>query len=484
MTSRLIIGLIVSVLIGSVSSTVSAASDPTNFLFRKLSFSSAENDQLFRKTIEEVDALEFEEAGANSNSLVTNVEADNRIDGLTFARVLANAAIIYAQLEQPKSALELINRSVSLVEEESVFHEDIYPLMMVKAQILIKQGELAEAIDQLRRAQHITHRYGGVYSEQQSDVVDHIADINTTLQNHLEADRQQLFNLRISENVLGTDSIELVPRLEKIGAYFRGRGVALPYASSDNFSQTPSLDRKDRADIFSQAIRHYNRALTIQESAYGPSDIRLVNTLRSLAKTRMAQLSGRRYAEDILERVVEIISSNPVADIPEHAVSLINLGDTYTINGNRNASETYLKAWDLLSQTPKLTNLRESIFSSVTRISPTIPPYNTIARRPSKTQEGEEIFIKATFSVRPNGRVSDINLIEGNAPVEQKKLIRLWLRTSKFRPRIEEREFVLTEGLTTYQTFQVLEKEPVDNPEEPSPSPATLPENVDDTETT
>ena len=155
MTSRLIIGLIVSVLIGSVSSTVSAASDPTNFLFRKLSFSSAENDQLFRKTIDEVDALEFEEAGANSNSLVTNVEADNRIDGLTFARVLANAAIIYAQLEQPEVALELLNRSVSLVEEESVFHEDIYPLMMVKAQILIKQGKLAEAIDQLRRAQHI-----------------------------------------------------------------------------------------------------------------------------------------------------------------------------------------------------------------------------------------------------------------------------------------------------------------------------------------
>ena len=483
MTSRLIIGLIVSILIGSVSSTVSAASDPTNFLFRKLSFSSAENDQLFRKTIDEVDALEFEEAGANSNSLVTNVEADNRIDGLTFARVLANAAIIYAKLEQPEVALELLNRSVFLVDEESVFHEDIYPLMMVKAQILIKQGKLAEAIDQLRRAQHIIHRYGGVYSEQQSDVVDHIADVNTTLQNHLEADRQQLFNLRISENVLGADSIELVPRLENVGAYFRGRGVALPYASSDNFSETPSLDRKDRADIFSQAIRHYNRALTIQESAYGPNDIRLVNTLRSLAKTRMAQLSGRRYAEDILERVVEIVSSNPVADIPEHAVSLINLGDTYTINGNRNASETYLKAWDLLSQTPELTNLRDSIFSSVTRISPTIPPNNIIARRPSKTEEGEEIFIKATFSVRPNGRVSDINLLEGNAPVEQKKLIRLWLRTSKFRPRIEEREFLLTEGLTTYQTFQVLEKDPVDNPEEPSPSPVTLPENVDETET-
>ena len=149
-----------------------------------------------------------------------------------------------------------------------------------------------------------------------------------------------------------------------------------------------------------------------------------------------------------------------MADIPEHAVSLINLGDTYTINGNRNASETYLKAWDLLSQTPELTNLRESIFSSVTRISPTIPPYNIIARRPSKTQEGEEIFIKATFSVRPDGRVSDINLIEGNAPVDQKKLIRLWLRTSKFRPRIEEREFVLTEGLTLTRPSKYSKKNP------------------------
>ena len=484
MTSRLIIVLIFSVVIGSVSSAVSAASDPTNFMFRKLSFSSKDYDQLFRKTINEVDALEFEEAGATSNSLVAKLEADNRVDGLTFARVLANASIIYARLEQPKIALELLNRSVSLVDAESIFHVDIYPLMMVKAHILVKQGELAVAIDQLRRAQHITHRYGGVYSEQQTDVVDHIANINTALANHLEADRQQLFNLRISENVVGVDSIELVPRLEKLGNYFRSRGLAIPYASNANFSETPSLDRKNRADIFSQAISHYNRALTIQEEAYGPSDIRLVNTLRSLAKTRMAQISGRRYAEDILERVVKIISSHPVTDIPEHAVSLINLADTYTINGNRNAGETYLKAWDLLSETPELTTLRNNIFSSVTRISPTTSPYNIIARRPSKTKEGEEIFIKAMFSVRPDGRVSDINLIESNAPVDQKKMIRLWLRSSKFRPRIEDRVFVLTEGLTTYQTFQVLDEETAEQPEQPAPLPTGQPASLDESETT
>ncbi len=480
MSSRYVIGLFAAFLLGTASTQISAAGDPTQFLFRDMSFSSAENNQLFRETINSIDALNFEQADETSEILVANIEADSRVDGLTFARVLTNAAIIHSRLDQIEVALELLERSVSLVDEESVFHKDIYPLMMVKAHILVRQGKLATATDQLRRAQHITHRNDGVYSAQQTDVVDLIADINVAQKNYLEADRQQLFNLKVGENVFGEDSLELVPRLEKAGAYFRRRGIALPYVTSAVFSEAPTITRKDRADIFAESIRLYDRALSIQEVNYGPADLRLVNTLRSLAQTRMAQISGRRYAEDALERVVRIISSDPMTDVAEHAVALIDLADTYTITGNRKAEKTYLAAWDLLSQSPELTNQRDEIFNSVTRISPMAPLYNVIARRPTKAEEGEEIFVDVTYSVRPDGRASDISLLNSNAQVDQKKKVRLWLRDSRFRPRINDGALVLTEGLTFRQTFKVLEQvsdQSADAPSKKGTQPTVLEEN-------
>jgi len=455
MTSRLLINFLLGLVLIFPGTAVFGMKDTSMYLFRDLSFSSGENNQHFQDSILKTDNQDFAGANTHSDMLVTNVAADKRIDTLTFARVLANASIIKTRLNQLPAALDLLNRSIVLVNAESAFHNDIYPLMMIKAQILIEQGELVKATDLLRRAQHITHRHDGVYSERQIDVVDLIADISMARRDFLEADRQQLFNLKIGEHVLGADSIALVPRLEKVGEHFRERGVRMPFIYSPAVSEAPILKRKDRSDIFSESLLHYNRALKILEDNYGPNDLRLVNTLRSIARTRLEQISGRRYAEDILARVVRIIASNPVDDIPEHAAALIQLGDTYTINGNNKAAQTYLEAWNLLAQSPELEGLQEEIFNAATRIFPSSGLYSQLSRRPLKTQPGEEVYINATYTVREDGRASEVDIIDGNAPVEQKKHLRLWLKESRFRPRIEEGQLVRTEDIPIRQTFRI-----------------------------
>lgn len=440
----------------TLSSDVFGMKDISGLLFRSLSFSADENNQHFEDAISNLDKGNFKEANSYSSLLTANVEADTRIDVLTLARVLTNAAIIHTRVDQLESALVLLDQAIQLVDSESPFHEDIYPLMMVKAQILKEQNKLVVATDLLRRAQHITHRNDGVYSEQQIAVVDLISEISTSQRDYAEADRQELFNLSIGEHTFGANSIKLVPRLEKVGRHFRLRGAAMHFEPNAIFAPAPVLNRKDRAAIFNESLRHYNRSLTIQENNYGPNDLRLVNTLRSIAHTRMAQISGRRYAEDALARVVSITAANPIADIPEHAVALIELADAYTINGNRKAAETYLDAWDLLSQSEELNDLRKDIFSSPTRIFPPTQPYSLLSRRPSAVEPGEEIYVIAMYSIRPNGRTSDIEVFESNAPVEQKKQLRLWIRDSRYRPRIEDGVLVQTEGLTIKQTFQVI----------------------------
>lgn len=471
-------GVILGVILGaSLSANAFGMKDTSGFLFRSLSFSAEENNQHFESLISSADKGDFNEANTSSDLLTTNVAADARIDVLTFARVLTNAAIINTRLDQLEPALVLLNKAIELVDSESPFHEDIYPLMMVKAQILKEQNKLVLATDLLRRAQHITHRNDGVYNEQQIAAVDLISEISTQQRKHLEADRQELFNLRIREHALGADSIELVPGLEKVGAHFRRRGIEMPFVYNAVFSESPALNRKDRADIFNQSLRHYDRALTIQEDSYGLNDLRLVNTLKSIATTRMAQISGRRYAEDALTRAVSIIASSPITDIPEHAVALIELADAYTINGSKKAAKTYLEAWNLLSQSQDFQALRTQVFDSTTQIFPSTRPYNLLVRRPSNVQPGEKIYVKAMYSVRPNGRASNINVIDSNAPVAQKKQLRLWIRESRFRPRIEDGVIVLTEGLTVSQTFHVVTKKVPQPSEEDQSAKLEEPEN-------
>ena len=64
-----------------------------------------------------------------------------------------------------------------------------------------------------------------------------------------------------------------------------------------------------------------------------------------------------------------------------------------------------------------------------------------------------EISIEASFTVSENGRISDIEFTNSNAPVKLNRLMRKVLRKSRFRPALVAGRPVSEQNVTLTQSF-------------------------------
>jgi tetratricopeptide (TPR) repeat protein len=323
----------------------------------------------------------------------------------------------------------------------------------------LTQAELnffEDAEESFRRAQHISHRNGGVYTPAQLEIINHITRLNLKQGLYTDADREQNFNLRISEQAYGKNSEELIPVLERLGGYFATRGDMIPLTTN------VADYRYYRDTLFRQSLDMYRRAIKIIEDNHGVNDMRLVGPLRGLARARLLQITNRSASEAALERALSIVESNPDADIPDRVRAMIYLGDMYTITGDGRARDVYLKVWAIMQNDPAYDELRADIFGTPTRLHPELTGVLYLKRKPdAATAQDIELYIDVSYSVKANGRVGDIHLVDKNVPNEQVRYIRAQLADTRFRPRIFDGELVSTENLMIHQTFQVIGDQPV-----------------------
>ena len=187
------------------------------------------------------------------------------------------------------------------------------------------------------------------------------------------------------------------------------------------------------------------------------STLRLVEPLRGLASARLRQITNRNAAERALERVVDVVNRDPNADIPDKVRATIDLADMYNITGDRRAADTYLQAWSLMKDDPRHQELSADIFGSPTRLHPEATTVLYLDRMPdAKLKEPDvTLFIEVEFTVRANGRVQNIKLLDKNVPNEQVRLIRARLSDARYRPRMMDGVLVDTDSLVMTQTYEV-----------------------------
>ncbi|MCZ6503946.1 MAG: hypothetical protein O6945_15720, partial [Gammaproteobacteria bacterium] len=339
----------------------------------------------------------------------------------------------------------------SIEEHSNPFDKTLINVTMVRGLTQSSLNNFVEAEDSFRRAQHISHRVSGVNTLEQLEIINYISELDLKQGKLLDADREQQFNLRISERAYGKDSEELLPILQRIGAYFAFRGNTVPL--------TRSADPTNRDLLFRQSIDLYDRAIKIIEDNYGVSDMRLVEPLRGLARARLLQFTNRRASEAALERALNIVQSNPNTDITDRVKAMIDLGDIYTIDGNKKARRIYLRAWQMMQADNAFQQLSADIFSAPTRLYPEIYDVLYLTRPPdaAKTDEDVELYVDVTYTVRKDGRVSNIKLIDKNVPNTEVRYMRTALSNSRFRPRIVDGELLSTENLMIHQTYEVIE---------------------------
>ncbi len=398
----------------------------------------------------------YPEAATLASEVIAEVEEDLTIDKLSYARFLSNAAIIQATADNLTEAALSLDQAITLLEEHDPFHPDLFNILVVDGfvQDALKQYDAAE--DALRRAQHIAHRHDGVYTPRQIPLLVSIANVMVARGDDFDADREQRFNLKVNEHNFGANSETLIPTLTKLGTYFANRASSLPIRASTDVEDI----RTSRDNLFRESVALFERAIHIIEDKYGSNDLRLIDPLKGLARTKYLQGYGRANAKKIMERALDIVTSNPATDKPDHAKALIDLADFYNITSDKRATETYKAAWDLLASDPNYEDLQYQYFGKPMRLHPETPVRPTLTRHPVDVEKGNELYVDLQYDVMPSGKVDNVRIVDGNVPNSEKRVMRNFVGDMRFRPRIVDGELVPTEGLSLHQVYTVKERIP------------------------
>lgn len=450
-----------------------AAEGYFDYFYKEPHLNDARLARTFDIVLASAERGEYDRADEQVGDIVAKVDDLPPIAG---AAILADAAIIKAAIGDAPTALSLLDQSIALVEHDrGPFDPLLFNMLMVEASIRAEHGEFAPAKEILRRAQHIVHRDDGVYTRRQLPIIDRLTRIDLQQGDPISADREQRFNLKISEQVYGDDSEELVPVLEKLGGYFSGRGADIPARAltrnccgsydaqvlRDKFpDQDSEFLMRYRHALFSESYDLYERSIKILEDKYGEKDPRLVEPLRAYAWARLIDQRPNKGAEVLMERAYNIVSENPATDISDRIKALVALGDLYNISFDRRARERYREAWQMLMDHPELTQLRHDIFGVPTRL---FPPQQvlTLSRRPIATEDDDEIYADVVFTIDEDGGASDVEILENNLRNEDASALRRFMQRSvRFRPRIVDGKLVDTEGMFLHQTYKVLQPRP------------------------
>ncbi len=404
---------------------------------------------------------EYSQALALSQSLLDASEPD----AAPYAMLLVNHGIIQAAVtgaDNQQQGLVAIERGLALMEQTiSPFARQLQKALMARGITRMALGEYAAAEDSFRHAQHIAHRHGGVYAPAQIPIVNYITVTQLKRNQGLDADREQTFNLRISERDHGPESPSLLPLLNSLGNYFANRGHAYPLTAATEA-------RLQRDLLFKNAVRLFQRAVTIIETNYGDQDPRLLQPLRGIADARIRQVANRKQAGAALERCLAILQADPDSDLPDRVMAMVDLGDLYTLTAAGQAEAVYLEAWQLLQETPETRQLAEKLFATPTRLHPKGDQKLYLSKRPDAAGEEGSIYATVEYSVTREGKVNQLKVIEKNLSNEQLRLLKIRLRNTRFRPTITNGQLVPTAGLQLRQDYYVIEEPSADGNKEPS----------------
>jgi tetratricopeptide (TPR) repeat protein len=380
--------------------------------------------------------------------LLDNQELSTR-DPLLFAKLLKNFGNILLFGEFFEDALAVLDQAIRLTQPFApASATEMVGLQMSKIMSLLALGRIEEAEDIPNRLLRLMRSQCQNCIEQELFLLNVLFELEFKRGEVIDADRLQRQRLQVQEQAYGEDGEELLPTLEKLGQYF-----ALRAATSGRF-EDPALRNRQPA-LFSESLDLYDRAIKIIEDNYGPNDLRLVNSLQGIAQARLMQ-GAKSKSEQALERALFVIESNPTTDLPDRIEAIIRMGDLYTRTSDKRAGETYLRAWNLMEENPGYDGLKRQAFGAPTRLYPREQRIANIDRRPKNVNADEELFIVAEYTVRTDGKVRDVKLLDNNVHSAQRRRLRNQLLAARFRPRIVNGELVKTENLIIHQSFRVI----------------------------
>ena len=332
-----------------------------------------------------------------------------------------------------------------------------------------------DAIDIFNRALHITRVNEGLNSLGQLAMIEKLIESNSNLKNWKELSRLHHNLYWISKRQHGDNSDKLLPVIDRIGRWY-----LKAYELDPNSAALSHLLNAEEL---------YNKSVQIVELQGGENDMRLINSLYGIALTNYQIASQVSNAEDLndirtgfrdanrtrralqleqarqdmilrsyikgreaMKKIVSIHANNPILPADTHAMALTHLGDWYLLFNKRNsAAETYKRAYAVLEEDGYEQQKIDTLFGQP-RTLPAI-------RLPVHNQEDlvpeNPPWVVASFDVSPSGKATNIQIVEASIEdnVSYKRRAKRSIAATKFRPRYENGEPVLTTGVSLRYVF-------------------------------
>lgn len=397
------------------------------------------NDELTVAELHEKFMLNFTgeqhpEAADLAETIVSRLERELGPEAPELVVPLNNLATVQEILGEWGAAEQNYLRSINIVEiHQGQYHADLIRPLTGLGLTYQSGGRHKEAIGTFQRAQHVTHRKDGVFSREQLDLLDRISENYVAINEYGEADRAQRLWFKINERNFGSDNVEVLPALEKLADWYV------------------------RSGQYANAVNAHNRSIKILENKYGENDLRLLKPLRGIAQAGNGRGRTNSQSTKALERADKILAQNPDAEPTERALTLIELADIYTItNKVAPAAEHYSQAWDVLSlRDDGLAAQQELLGQPVKLFHPVLYMSDDAFVRRRKG----EYFVEIEFVVKPDGHVTDVKVIDADAPAEARRSVRQMARRARYRPRHENGIAIATEGVTYKQKVLIVDQD-------------------------
>jgi tetratricopeptide (TPR) repeat protein len=273
------------------------------------------------------------------------------------------------------------------------------------ARVYLRDGRHAEAVTVLEHAQHITDRNFGLFSTEQSVILNELSQTYEDAGDTRSAQDIQQERLAIGRRRHGQDDLDVIPYHYDLAAYYE-------------------LSR-----MRAKAREQYEAVIEIQESHFDRYSAELLKPLRGLIRIDMLSgnsSSARRRLEDILELGTNISAL-------ERAQSLAVLGDWDLSYGRLETGlSRYRDAYASLATDDAAA--ATTLFASPALIN-FIPPPSPVDRT-----KGINAYawgtVSAVFEITADGRARNVEIVSATPPGLMDARYRRRLMESYFRPRI------------------------------------------------
>jgi tetratricopeptide (TPR) repeat protein len=429
-----------------------------------------ERDVAYAAFRADFDAGRYNDALPHAERVVALSEALDAA-GADLARALNNLGATQYRLGDFIAAEAAYGRALQLVEEQqgSSSRRLLVPLQGL-ALTYQAAGRHDAAAPLLERAVAISRHADGLFNPQQHELLRPLVDSLVALGRWQDADREQLYDFRLSERQYGANDPRVLPALERLANWYSATGRNAQARATWQRVLTISTDRRNQnlggalvalrgiAETF--RLDYQNGAEPAEENAQRAGQIGFHSDMgeRDPFGRRVAPAGAEYHLEsqgkDMLEAALKLAErAQPPAPRAVAAV-LIDLGDWQLIAERPDRARPYLeRAWSLL---PDTASAAEGV------AHPLGYPVQLLYRAPPAARRFRDqpiaLVTEATaiaeFTVTADGRVRDVQIVEGDASDYQAASLKAALGKAIYRPRLVDGQPVATEKVRFRETFR------------------------------